>query len=291
MHYLVYLSKSIFIFYSKVESSWAYHVQPNQGELFYINVNGKTRRSNSLPQHKLSAPGFSKSEDGHAAHFRRDGMRHSDSAVSPSCMSHRSSGEEDDEKIQLRTEIRQKSEQIHQVLKKKQDDLQNGKIPYGEKFHSGQKSTQSRAKLSLVHQNNSRLLLSQQEENFSTCLKVRESTEQIVSDSHSESLNNGDSSQFHQKGRQLKEVIIMPDFSKKHDVINTKMSGAELFEDLMGITLCHYNQRPPSGSKVNGEISGHYSNKDQKLVVQGVIVGSPADRSGKIHRGMIEIQC
>ncbi|KAK7496525.1 hypothetical protein BaRGS_00012177 [Batillaria attramentaria] len=265
----------------KIESSWSRHVHPEQGDLFYIEVDGKTRaRSNSLPRDQLHTPPRPARHDNVDTLSRQDGMRHSDSAVPPPRLSRCSGSEEDEEeKMRSRTELRKKSEQLQQALRKKQNQPKNGAVRLAGKFQKTPKSHRTALEPALIQQNNSKVLL------------AHNSTNSYETSNGVTTKQNGAMQQQiqQQNGRQLKDVTLLPDFSKRTDLSgsNCKVNGAELVELLLGVVLCRYNQRPPSGAGVNGDSGGgvRHEKKGGKLVVQGIVSGSAADKSGKIHRG------
>lgn len=265
----------LFFTNSKIESNWSEHVHPEQGDLFYINIDGKTRaRSNSLPHpdfHPEASPQPSKK----GGLSRQNGDRHSDSAVAPSRLLHGSCSEEDEEdKLRSRAELRKKSEQLQQALRKKQDQPRNGEVCVSGRYRRA-KTNDAKSSSAFLQQNNSKLLLSQNAEKPE--LTKRQSLNQKQNGAIQQQTN----------GRQLKDVLLVPDFSRHADSSSNKANGAELFELLLGIVLCRYKQRPGAGGgALNGEVGDALrENKERKLVVQGVVTGSAADKSGNVHRG------
>ena len=265
---------------SKIESNWSEHVHPEQGDLFYIDIDGKSRaRSNSLPHPHIHPPPSPQHEK-KGGLSRQNGGRHSDSAVATSRLLRGSGSEEDEEdKLRSRAELRKKSEQLQQALRKKQDQPRNGEVRSSGRWRRA-KAKDAPSNSAFLQQNNSKLLLSHGAEK-SEMTKKRQSLTQK---------DNG-AIQQQTNGRQLKDVLLVPDFSRHTDSSSNKANGAELFELLLGIVLCRYKQRPGvagggGGGAVNGEVGEALKeNKERKLVVQGVVTGSAADKSGNVHRG------
>ncbi|XP_076467739.1 protein inturned-like [Babylonia areolata] len=257
----------------KIESKWSEHVRPNQGDLFYIDVDGKTRaRSNSLPQPPpLAPPPSAPSTDADLS--RQNGGRHSDSAVAPSRFQRGSASEEDEEeRLRSRSELRKKSKQLQQALHRKQDRLKNGEVKSVEQLRKSRSANNGETESDLPEQNHSRMLLSQ------TADKADRVNGQAQGHKHT------GASQQQKNSPHFKDVILVPDFSRHTDSASKLASGAELFELLLGIALCRYRQRSAAtGSREGGE--SHGESKERKLVVQGVVTGSPADKSGNVHRG------
>ena len=252
-------------------------MHPEQGDLFYIDIDGKTRaRSNSLP-HPHIHPQPSPQHDKRGGLSRQNGDRHSDSAVAPTRLLRGSGSEEDEEeKLRSRAELRKKSEQLQQALRKKQDQPKNGEVRVTGR-HRRAKANGAQSSPAFIQQNNSRLLLSQNA-GISDVTGKRKSLSQKQNGAIQEQAN----------GPQLKDVVLVPDFSRHADSSSRKANGAELFELLLGIVLCRYKQRSGAGSAVNGEVGDvQRENKERKVVVQGVVTGSAADKAGNVHRGNI----
>lgn len=76
-----------------------------------------------------------------------------------------------------------------------------------------------------------------------------------------------------------KSVVMVPDIKNVNDISNS--SGLDLCEQLFGIKLCHYKQRPPHPNGANME----HVLRDRKVIVQGVVQNSQADICGQINRG------
>lgn len=76
-------------------------------------------------------------------------------------------------------------------------------------------------------------------------------------------------------GDKIKHVYLSPNYKHKN---NGQLSGIKLCEKMFGIKLCQYNDK----SRVN------YNNnvvKDRKIIVQGVVPGSAAEKCRQINRG------
>lgn len=82
------------------------------------------------------------------------------------------------------------------------------------------------------------------------------------------------------KPKKQKEVLIMANPRNCQSVTNED-NGVTYCEKLFGIILCQYRPRVPNGGLED------YSRvkKDRKLIVQGVVTGSEAEKSQQIHRG------
>ncbi|XP_067661219.1 protein inturned-like [Haliotis asinina] len=76
-----------------------------------------------------------------------------------------------------------------------------------------------------------------------------------------------------------KDVILVPDFR----TVCRDDGGVVLCEKLFGIVLFQFNHKPGSGRSRNSE--SREVLKDRKVIVQGVVPRTAAERSGKIHRG------
>lgn len=255
-------------------------MHPNQGDLFYMGVNNdnkKRTRSNSLPR-PHNDPQLSHSQQKDGSLSRQNGSRHSDSAVLQTRLRRGSSEEDEDEKVRARAELRRKSEQLQMVLRKKQILPRNGQTRTSSRY----KRTKTGS--AFIQQNNSKLLLSQNSGKADLTQNVGKENS-TVPDSSSQKQNGAIQQQTN--GRQLKDVTLVPDFTRRADSSTSKANGAELFELLLGIVLCRYKQRSAGGGLVNGDTGDTQTeHKERKLVVQGVVAGSAADKCGNIHRGM-----
>ena len=74
----------------------------------------------------------------------------------------------------------------------------------------------------------------------------------------------------------LKCVILTPNF--KH-IRNNDIPGIKLCEKMFGIKFCQYNDKVQRVNYNNNVV------KDRKIIVQGVVPGSPAETCRLIHRG------
>lgn len=79
-----------------------------------------------------------------------------------------------------------------------------------------------------------------------------------------------------------KDVVLVPDFR----TVRRDDGGVLLCEKLFGVILFQFNHKPGSGRSRNSE--SREVLKDRKVIVQGVAPRTAAERSGKIHRGMIQ---
>ena len=134
----------------------------------------------------------------------------------------------------------------------------------------------------LIQKNNSKVLLSNERQQSDINQNDPKSETRNKTGANNKSF---DSQSKHSSltTRQIKDVVLVPD-SGRHTDANAKASGAELVELVLGVVLCRY--MPRSGSTtVNGEAGDGCKEKERKVVVQGVVAGSPADLSGNINRG------
>ncbi|KAK3577265.1 hypothetical protein CHS0354_030550 [Potamilus streckersoni] len=76
-----------------------------------------------------------------------------------------------------------------------------------------------------------------------------------------------------------KSISLSPDFSDVDNMLST--SGIDLCKKLFGIVLCQYKQTP---SRQNGSSIDHIM-RDRKVIVQGVVHGSQAEKCCQIFRG------
>lgn len=256
----------------KIESKWCEHVRPGQGDLFYIDVDGKTRaRSNSQPKTPpLPSPSSHRSADTELS--RQNGEGHSDNAVACSRFLRGSASEEDEEeRLQSRSELRKKSKQLQQALQKKQDQLKNGELKGVEQLRKIRSANNGESDTALIQDSSSRMLS-----------QTGDKTDRV--NGHVVGAVRPGASQQQKNGPHFKDVVLVPDFSKHSDSASKLASGAEVFELLLGIVLCRYRQR--SAAAVSGDVGeSKGEGKERKLVVQGVVTGSPADKSGNVHRG------
>ncbi|KAL8558106.1 hypothetical protein ACOMHN_055561 [Nucella lapillus] len=259
---------------SKIESKWTEHVRPGQGDLFYIDVDGMTRaRKNSLP--KTSPPPLLPPSSDPAADTdlsRQNGERHSDNARTPSRYLRGSASEEDEEdRRRSRSELRKKSKQLQQALQKKQDQWKNGEVKGVEQLRKFRTANNGECDAPVPHDGHCRM-----------SSQTAETPDRV--NGHAVGQKRPGASQQQKNGPHFKDVILVPDFSRHSDWASKLGSGAEVFELLLGIALCRYRQRSaaPAGGD-GGECRGE--GRERKLVVQGVVAGSPADKSGNVHRG------
>jgi hypothetical protein len=142
----------------------------------------------------------------------------------------------------------------------------------------------------LIQKNNSKLLLSNvhNEDNLDPTQPQAENVNGATPTQEADSQRQTSQSTQQDNGRQLKDVLLVPDHSRLSESSSSKSGGAEMFELLLGIVLCRYTQRSGVSGAVNGDASGgdgQRENRERKVVVQGVVAGSPADKSANINRG------
>lgn len=80
------------------------------------------------------------------------------------------------------------------------------------------------------------------------------------------------------KSGNKKTFSFLPDFGCVH---KRDVSGITLCEKLFGIVLCRYKEKPPRHDNKNSI----QALKDRKVIVQGVIPNSEAQRCGRIYTG------
>lgn len=184
--------------------------------------------------------------------------------------------------VQTQAETHSKSEQLRQNRKERTNDKE---IIYHGNFRNTIQTTKGISECKVGKENNSRALLWENGTPFDATNNMTNCND--VDKTNSEQPQK----QQRQNGRQLKDISLIPDLSKRtFDLGNGKerASGAELFELLFGIVLCRYNQRPTSETGTYTGMNGQCHNqKERKIVVQSIVPGSAADRSERIHRGIV----